>query len=377
MKPITFSIIISFGLLVSCYKPYTATVESNEEILIVDGMITNEAVSYEISLSYASPFYSDNTGTPLGSANVYVSDDLGNSYSFIEFNTGSYKSDPMKFTGQSGRTYTLHIKTSDGETYESGPQKLYREYYPDTVYAEADYQKTISRFNGIVVTVRGANILADINSETDTLPGFRFTSDLVELYIYALEIPPPNIDPPLYFFYCWQTDDISQDITLSENEYSLNRSFADRQEIYFIDDETYIEGIVYELGSLEPDFSYIASATPNRKSFSVSHRVLYLNQYSLNHETYLYYKSMDEQLSSEGKLFDPIAVQLTGNIKCLTDPNKKACGFFEASAVSRSAYKIGFRNHRDDSYLITNTPYNHPDEPDGCQINKIPPFWVN
>lgn len=377
MKPVNCVILICFGFLVSCYKPYTASVESDEEILIVDGMITNEAVSYKISLNYASPFYSDNIVKPLNSASVYVSDDLGNSYLFRESGNGKYKSDSLKFSGQPGRTYTLHIEAPDGETYESGPQRLIHEYYPDTVYAEADYQKTISRFNEIVVTVRGANILADIRSESDTLPGFRFTSDLVEHYFYALYIPPPIFDPPLYSFYCWQTDVILPDVNLTGNEYSLNKSIVNRQEIYFIDDETYVEGKVYDLGPQEPDLSYRGSVTTYRKIYNVSHRILYLNQYSLNAETYLYYRSMDEQLRSEGKLFDPIAVQLTGNIKCTTDPGKKVYGFFEASAVSRTSYIIGFRNHRNDEYLITRIPYICPLEPDGCWINKVPPFWVH
>jgi hypothetical protein len=377
MKPVIYRIIVLFGLLISCYKPYTANVESDEEILVVDGMITNETVSHKISLNYALPFYSDNTRKPLNSANVYVSDDLGNSFPFRESGNGYYKSDSLEFTGQPGRTYTLHIETPDGEIYESGLQRLNPEYCPDTVYAEADYQETISRFNQLVITVRGANILADIISESDTLPKFRFTSDLVEQYFYALEIPPPIFDPPLYSFYCWQTDVILPDINLTGNEYSSNKSIVNRQEIYFIDDATYVEGKVYGLGSRQPDFSYKASATNNRQSFSVSHRILYLNQYSLNNETYLYYRSMDAQLRSEGKLFDPIAVQLTGNIKCTTDPDKKVYGFFEASAVSRTAYIIGFRNHRNDEYLITRTPYLHPPEPDGCWINNVPPFWIH
>jgi hypothetical protein len=377
MKPVTRVIIICFGLLVSCYKPYTANVESDEKILVVDGMITNETTSYLVSLSYALPFYSDDPRKPVNSAQVYVTDDLGNSYPFRESKNGYYKSDSLKFKGQPGRTYALHIETLDGETYESGPQRLNNEYYPDTVYAEADYQKTISRFNELVVTVRGAKIMVDISTDSDTLPRFRFTSDLVEYYFYALNIPPPIFDPPLYSFYCWQTDNLNPDVNLVYNEYSLNMSSVNRHEIYFIDDEIYVEGRIYELGSREPDLSYKASPTTHRQSYPVAHRVLYLNQYSLNNETYLYYKSTDEQLRSEGKLFDPIAVQLTGNIKCTTDPNKKPYGFFEASAVSRTSYIIGFRNHRNDEYLIDRTQYIHPPEPDGCWINKLPPFWIH
>jgi hypothetical protein len=377
MKPGTCVIIICFGLLVSCYKPYTANVESDKKILVVDGMVTNEGTSYLVSLSYALPFYSDDSRKPVNSARVYVTDDLGISFPFKESKNGYYKSDSLKFTGHPGRTYTLYIETSDGEIYVSDPQRLNREYYPDTVYAEVDYQETLSRFNQILVTVRGANIMVDINSDSDTLPRFRFTSDLVEHYFYALYIPPPGIDPPLYLFYCWQTDNLNPDVNLVYNEYSLNMASVNRHGVYFIDDEIYVEGRIYELGSREPDLSYKASPTTNRQSYPVTRRILYLNQYSLNNETYLYYKSMDEQLRSEGKLFDPIAVQLTGNINCTTDPYKKVYGFFEASAVSRTAYIIGFRNHRNDEYLITRTLYIPPPGPDGCWINKVPPFWVH
>jgi len=47
---------------------------------------------------------------------------------------------------------------------------------------------------------------------------------------------------------------------------------------------------------------------------------------------------------SEGKLFDPVSAQLIGNIKCITDPVRKAIGFFEASSVSYSEYVVDFRN---------------------------------
>jgi hypothetical protein len=112
------------------------------------------------------------------------------------------------------------------------------------------------------------------------------------------------------------------------------------------------------------------------QSFMIHHRILYLKQYTLNNETYLYYKSLGEQLQSEGKLFDPIAAQLKGNIKCLTDPEKKAIGFFEASSISYSAYIVDFRNLKNSQPSVIETPYILPPESYGCWINTTPPFWI-
>jgi hypothetical protein len=121
---------------------------------------------------------------------------------------------------------------------------------------------------------------------------------------------------------------------------------------------------------------YYAEPTADSRTFVITHRVLYLNTYSLNNETYLYYKGMDEQLQSEGKLFDPVAAQLNGNIKCISDPEKKALGFFEASSVSYSAYKISFRDLINSQPSIIKTPYILPPALKGCWINKIPSFWI-
>jgi hypothetical protein len=109
-----------------------------------------------------------------------------------------------------------------------------------------------------------------------------------------------------------------------------------------------------------------------------------LSQYTLNRETYLYYKSLYGQIQSEGKLFDPVAAQLNGNIKCITDPEKKTIGFFEASAVSYSEYIVDLRNLVNSQPVLIKTQCILPPEPDGCQIDipgskhhNIPAFWIS
>lgn len=369
-----FIILFLYCLLASCYKPYDPGIVATDTILVVDGMITNEVASYYIRLSYALPFDSKITFKPLFSAMVSVNDDLGNHFPFNEVNNGNYKSDSLQFTGQPGRIYTLHIETSDGEIYASSPQRLYPESCPDSIYAETYYQETISRFNQLIVTAGGANIMLDIKSKTDTLPHFRFNSDLGKQYFYEIYVPPPV--NRTYYFYCWKTVTAISDINLTKREYSLNFTSINKHAVYFVDDKIDVLGIVYRLFPRKPGFPYIALPTEDQEYYPLNHRILYLNQYSLNNETYLYYKSMDELLRSEGKLFDPIAAQLRGNIKCTTNPDKIVFGFFEASSVSHTAYSIGPRKP-DNQYSIRKEPYKLPSEPNGCWIDTIPPFWIN
>jgi hypothetical protein len=369
MRALTITVIICCGLLISCYKLYTSDIDANEKALVVEGMITDEIASYKIHLCYATPFYDEDTKQYVNSASVYVFDDLGNKYPFTNSENGYYLSDSLHFSGHPGRIYTLYIETTDNEIYVSDPQQLYPAFYPSSVYAEAANQQTLSTYNGLISTVHGANIVLDIKSGSDTLPRFRFTSNLVKQYLYS--VLKGTIT---YQFYAWETDNTLMDINLTNNEYSLSSSDIIKHAVYFVDDNLNFQGLIYKFGPLQADLTYKALPTINRQSYFISHRILYLNQYSLNNEAYLYYRAMDEQLRSDGKLFDPIAVQLTGNIKCTTNPAKKTFGFFEASSVSRISYEIGFRGSND-QYSVKKMPYILPSEPDGCWIDKVPSFW--
>ena len=136
-----------------------------------------------------------------------------------------------------------------------------------------------------------------------------------------------------YFFHCWQTYEANSDINLTRIDYAVSSASMLRHEICFIADDPTCYALNYGLGS---------QVTTEYKIFDIHNRILYLNLYSLNNDSYLYYKSMDEQLKSDGKLFDPIAVQLDGNIKCISNQGNKAFGFFEASSVTSSAFTVDF-----------------------------------
>ena len=343
------------GLLASCYKVYDPHIDTSEKVLVVNGMITNKGDSYHILLTYAETINTGGTGLPVSAAQVFVTDDLNNSYIFNEKGIGEYISDSLQFTGIPGRTYRLHITIPDGAEYESYPQRLFPEVYPDSVYAEFDSQETISQITGLKVLTYGANILTDIRNESDTLPRFRFTTNLVTEYVFV-DCPPFALCD---IYYCWQTENANPNIDLTGGVYSTNSASVNKHAFCFIDDNLYCYSLIYF------------------RPFMVSSRIIYLKQYTLNNETYLYYKSLDNQIQSEGKLFDPIAAQLNGNIKCITNQEKKAIGFFEASSVSYTSYKVDFRNLINAQPTITKIPYILPPEPKAYWKNKIPPFWAN
>ncbi|MCX6254875.1 MAG: DUF4249 domain-containing protein [Bacteroidia bacterium] len=385
MKPVTIIFITITGLVTSCYKVYDPDIDSNKKVLMVNGMITNKTDAYHVVLTYAKPFNSSEKSSPVNAANVYITDDQSNSYQFNEMDKGDYVSDSLQFTGIPGRTYRLHIVTPDGEEYESDLQRLFSEVSPDSVYAEFDSKEILERTTGLKVNKHGANILTDIRNQSDSLPRYRFASNLVMQYFYTIGYWL-SWDYFLTFeYYCWQTVNANPDINLTGAEYSSNSAPIRKHPVCFLEESFNVYAPHYGLKFNLEDTTGSASESYSYRNHDIHHRILYLNQYTLNNETYIYYKSLNEQMQSEGKLFDPVAVQLNGNIKCITDPEKIAIGFFEASSVSYSAYIVDFRNLINSLPSLIRTPYILPPEPVGCRINRwgsihqnhnIPSFWI-
>jgi hypothetical protein len=365
MKPANILLIILIGLMTSCYKVYDPHIDKAGKVLVVNGLITNQTDVYHVILTYAKPFNSSEKGTPVSAASVYVTDDLGNSYIFNEIGKGDYISDSLQFTGIIGHTYQLHIITPDGEEYISDLQRLFPEVYHDSVYTEFDYKEILERSTGLKIKTHGANILVDIKNQADTLPNFRFTSNLVRQYFYTI----CPIMESCIFFYCWQTVNANSDINLTNWDYSVGSASVRKHTVCFLDDNLYCFALFYNR-----DWPYRAATY--YQFFEIHHRILYLNLYTLNSESYLYYKSLDEQMQSEGKLFDPVALQLNGNIECISNPEKRAIGFFEASSVNNYAYIVDFRNLKNSQPALIEIPYILPPESNGCRINNAPLFWV-
>jgi Domain of unknown function (DUF4249) len=367
----------------SCYKIYNPKIDNSEKVLVVNGIMTNKSEAYYIRLSYAGSFNSFGAAEPVMEAVVYVTDDFEKRYPFHEKEAGNYISDSSQFTGNPGRTYRLHILTTDGQEYESDPQRLFPEVDPQSVYSEFDNKETLNLSSGLKVMTHGANILADIGNESDTLPRYRITSDLVIQYYYIVLILLDWDHLIHYDFYCWQTVDANPDLSITGGEYFLNSASIKKYPVCFLDDNPTVFALHYGVRINMKDTNGI-KIEQKYQSHEIYHRILYLNQYTLNNATYLYYKSLDEQIKSEGKLFDPIAAQLTGNIKCKTDPLRKAIGFFEASSVSHSAYIVDFRNLKNSQPSLAATPYILPPERIGCRINRfgsryynVPSFWIS
>ena len=121
-------------LLISCQKPYYPdNLDSGKNIPVVQGWIYNTPGPYEVTLFWASPFGNQQIN-PINDAVVYISDDYGNREQLTMTMPGHYFTSIDGIRGTPGHTYSLRIELSDGNIYESNPEKMNEIIEGDTLY---------------------------------------------------------------------------------------------------------------------------------------------------------------------------------------------------------------------------------------------------
>ena len=145
MNPKTKVAIISFlFILTGCITQFVPKTNEDKELIVVEGLITDQPGINTIKLSKSLPLGTIDIPNPATGCNVTVSDDLGDTYSLKETAPGTYVTDPNVFQGEVGRQYTLHIGTNSSyynHSYESVPVEMKPVPQIDSLYYE---KKTIS-----------------------------------------------------------------------------------------------------------------------------------------------------------------------------------------------------------------------------------------
>jgi hypothetical protein len=103
--------------------------------------------------------------------------------------------------------------------------------------------------------------------------------------------------------------------------------------------------------------------------------VLTIKQFRVNQDVYEYYYKVNEQLQAKNRIFDPVARNFTGNIKCLNYPERPVFGVFEVASVN--SVSIFFHQPRDKIVKIKriNTLNMENISYSNCYQNSRPDFW--
>jgi hypothetical protein len=320
--------LISLVFLNSCITPFIPRSIENKEMIIVDGLITDDPGKNTIKLSRSLPLGISSTPAPVKGCIVTVTDDLGNSFNFKESVAGRYTSDSAEFQGSAGRTYTLHINTnsySDNHYYESHPMKMQSVPPIDSVYYE---KVTISGSDPRYYMEQGCQIYLATHDPTNQCKYFRWT--FAETWEFHLFFPVQNN-------ICWIS--ANSELINIKNTSVLEKDIITRNPINYISNQT--------------------------DRLLIKYSIL-VNQYSLNEEEYLYWEQLQKLSEPVGGLYDIIPFSVATNLYCLDDPNEKVLGYFSVSAKESKRIFVndhfrGIVNKYAHDYCVTDTiPDNGP-----------------
>jgi hypothetical protein len=351
-----FLLLSSMLVLAACQDIYEPDIEFNNDFLVVEGLVTNEPSPNLVKLSRSSVFGEPFKSSMEHQAKVSITCNEGIIHHLYEVSPGHYYTD-QDFVAEVGKEYSLHIETSNGESYLSAPQLLMPPLAIESFTGEAADKTFIRKHtvSGNIVhnTVKGNNVIMTV-SNAGFAPKFRFTNYL--LADYEVIINEFNYNR------CWirnpVTDYMNPDIgknliNATSQEHAISFvPFASR-------DLTYLSF---------PDY-YMDPITNYN-----SQRIVINYIYSLNDDAYAFHEARNQQLNDEGRFFDPISPQLPGNVSCLSDPSKPVLGFFEVSSLSYRPVSVSYVNGKinvESVHFVDTIPNT------GCMHNQIPPFFSN
>ena len=309
--------IVVLSLLCTCIDPYTPKLSGYSSLLVVDGLITDANTSYTVRLSRT--FQDQNsTPPPVSDATVFITDDAGNSSNLINKGSGVYKTDSTRFNGIPGRTYVLHINTSDGSEYESNACMMNPVPEIDSVYFETDQQL----INNETQIQKGISIYLD-SKEGDNNQYYRWAYE--ETWKFRVPYPKKfnyikGADPNLPSFvavddvkeFCWND---------RESDEILIRSISNGQT---------------EKIKKQPIF-FIATNESNRLLYQYT---VLVKQYSISKNEYDFWTNLKLVNETGDDIFARQPYSVLSNLHNTTNPKERVLGYFQVSAVSQKRENI-------------------------------------
>jgi hypothetical protein len=309
--------IIIFLCLVgyACVEPYNPKNVSYDNVLVVEGSISNEEKPQLVKLSHTSQL-NEQVFIPEPGADVKVEISPGKTIKFSEVKPGLYQS--QSFAGIIGNAYTLSVKTSNGREYKSSQVMMKASPPIGRIYAEF-----------ITSPERGIRISLDTEDPLNNTHYYRW--NYVETYEIQVPFPSNYVILPAATEPTWRYDRVDQcwaNDTL-RSVYIKSTRTQDQDKV-----------IAYPLRFI-PENSYI---------FRIKYSML-VQQFALSEEAYKYWDKIRIFNETQGSLADIQPGIVSSNVLSITDPSETVLGYFDASGISEKRVFFDYRDFKEEGYV--------------------------
>ncbi len=341
----TVRIFLAVLALTGCTIQFIPDTDENKELLVVEGLITDQDRVNTVRLSRSLPLGKPLVRKPVTRAAVTITDDLGTVTTLREAKSGVYVTDSTKFRGVPGRSYSLRIRIANAN-YTSDMVKM--KAVPEV--SSLDWERvTFTQSDDIMDLEEGARIILDTNDPTRECLYYRW--EYTETWEYHVPYDVVNR-------VCWVTE--RSDRILIKNTTVYNQARVTDYPVSLVTNKT---------DKLKETYSIL------------------VKQYSLNEQEFDFWSRMLNLSQNVGGLYDITPMAIPSNIRNENNPEETVLGYFSVSAVSEKRLFIderfmGLPNFY--TYCATDTLYGRLPE-EGLNVdfwviedygNESPPFWV-
>lgn len=300
------SILISL-VYSSCIDPFQPVIEESQEVLVINGVITDRPGMHQVIVSRSSP-YNDPVFMPVSGCVVRVEDDRGNMAVYSETEPGIYGSYLDASFLEVDRSYSLYVITTGGKTYQSDYDTLLACPPIDSIYFEvksqgtSDPEKTlhgIQFYNNVTGTITTSRNFRYLLNET-----WQYTSPHVAAFIWSGGPVLPNYTDSIHT--CYMSNSILELFSASTRSLSVNDLKRN-------------------------PLNYVSNETPR---IMIRYSLL-VEQQSLTNEAFHYWEKMKAQSGDAGGLYESQPSSTTGNIYNINNPEEKVLGCFYATQQQR------------------------------------------
>jgi hypothetical protein len=289
-----------------CRDRYAYVPDAPDRGMLVVEALINYTSGAEIILSRTSPLSSSGI-IPEEAASVTIEGEDNSVYSFAEGDNGHYTSPALPLSAD--RKYRMRIITSDAKEY-------------------------LSDFRHPVRT-----------QEVDSI-SYRQENDLVHFYAHSSE----DTAATYYFKYEWEETWQFNSSFRTLLEFELRQVGAEKQvSVVYYDPVNHSakesiyscwqsrESTTIDLGTTEAlteSKIFRPVRTHKRDSWELSFLYsILVRQYALSADGYDFYRRMKKNTESLGSIFDAQPSDISGNIRCVTDPAEIVVGFAEFTSA--------------------------------------------
>lgn len=298
-----FSLLLIAGGITSCVEPYNPPeVEQAESLLVVDGYVDLGLGTSTITLTRTKNLSESNQQVYQSGAQVNVEIEGGANFQLTETEPGVYFTDNI-FLNESDKC-KLHI-TVNGKQYES----------------EIVAVKQTPEIDSVTYTVDPSGVQIGVTTHDPGNNTWYYQWQYVETARYNSKFRSNyywNGPNDIVFrtneddmFVCWKT--IPSTNILIATSSSLTSDVIYKFPVVFIPADSW---------RLEYRYSVL------------------IRQFALDEKMYNYWQQIRKNTETIGSLFDPQPSQVTGNIRCLSDPSEHVLGYFSVRSVKEERIYI-------------------------------------